>query len=109
MEQSSQISASTSYRYHEVNRAEELPIFLQFKHQNKVHPSQTQSSASKISEEQIQKLKRVYPHGISGRSTSNDIVVVDCVGNIKMNEILKIMDEDSFEIYSLSRLISLSE
>jgi hypothetical protein len=59
--------------------------------------------------ERVEQIKRVYQHGVCGRSQHRHTVVVDRVGNIKMQELAKVFEEDELAAYLSQRLISLSE
>ena len=54
-------------------------------------------------------MKKIYQHGICGRNQHKHTVVVDRIGNIKIQELSKVFEDDEFVHYTCQRLIELSE
>lgn len=54
-------------------------------------------------------MKKVYQHAITGRNQQGNLIVVDRVGCVKINEVNKILDEDSLVGYFNQRLLHISE
>lgn len=62
-----------------------------------------------LSGERISALKRVYVHGIVGRNSKQQLVVVDRVGGIKVTELWKVVDDEEFVGYLYQRMLYISE
>ena len=103
-------SSSTTYRYRTCNKEHLLPEFVQHYQEIKVFKHDLfQTLTEKLSQEKIKNLKSIYLHGIAARDNTGNLVVVDKIGGIKISEVNKIMDEETFINYTISRLYHISE
>lgn len=48
-------------------------------------------------------------HGIMGRNSKQQTVIVDRIGNIKLNELGKVIEDDEIVAYLNQRMLNLSE
>jgi hypothetical protein len=51
----------------------------------------------------------VYQHGLCGKNSFGHAVVVDRIGNIKLQSLVKVMDHEDLVNYTYQRLIELAE
>ena len=61
-----------------------------------------------LSEERIRNLKKIYNHGIMGRNSKQQTVIVDRIGNIKLNELGKLIEDEEIIGYINQRMLNLS-
>jgi len=54
-------------------------------------------------------VKKIYPHGVIGKNESGKVIVMDRIGSLKLAEIAKYFDDDTFIAYTFQRLLYLSE
>ena len=54
-------------------------------------------------------MKKVYQHGICGQNERGYTVVVDRIGNIKLQNLSKVLDEDELVAYFNQRMCHLAE
>lgn len=62
-----------------------------------------------LNESKINTIKTVYQHGICGRNKEGCTVVVDRIGNIKIQGLNKVLEDEDLVGYINQRLIYLSE
>lgn len=54
-------------------------------------------------------IKKVYAHGICGRNQHRHIVVVDRFGNLRVQDLGKLFEDDELLFYTNQRMLELSE
>lgn len=57
-----------------------------------------------LSEDEIHKLKQVYPHGISGVDREGRPVLIEQIGGCRLTEMFKIVDDSRLTSYLLQRM-----
>ena len=62
-----------------------------------------------FSQQRIEEIKGVYQHGHCGKNSYGHMVVVDRVGHLKVQGLVKIIDYDEMINYTYQRLLVLAE
>jgi|LakMenE01Jun11ns_1017448.scaffolds.fasta_scaffold9609631_1 hypothetical protein len=62
-----------------------------------------------LNNNRIDNIKNIYQHGICGKNQHKHTVIVDRIGNIKIHDLSKVLEDEDLVGYMNQRLIYLSE
>ena len=62
-----------------------------------------------FSQQRVNAIKKVYEHGVCGRNSHKHRVIVDRVGNLRVQDLGRVFEDDELVGYTMQRLLELSE